>query len=152
MSVKKFDTKSPGFLYSAIVAILTLFAASGVQFPSDPATLGNEYVTTLSNSGIYALVGVLVTSFVFPVYNFVRAGGKFTLNAIFSKTSTWIALGVAASAALALTGFVLPDGTVEQIVSAVYTKDWMSLVSVIALTVGNTLIRYLKQQAANTGA
>lgn len=148
MSVTKkvFSTRSPGFLYAAIVAVLTIFAAAGVDLPQDPETLGTELVTSLSNGGIFALVGVIVSSLVFPIYNFVQSGAKFSFAAIFSKTTTWIALGVAASAAIALTGFVLPDGTVEQIVGAVATKDWMSLVSILALTVGNTLIRYIKEK------
>lgn len=143
---KFFSASSPGFLYALIVAVLTIFAAAGVELPKDPASLGTDLVTSLSTGGIFSLVGVIVSSLVFPIYNFVQSGKKFSLSAIFSLNTTWIALGVAASAAIALTGFVLPDGTVEQVVNAVATKDWMSLISILALTVGNTLIRWLKEK------
>ncbi len=144
----KFSASSPGFIYAVIVAVLTIFAAAGVELPKDPASLGTDLVTSLSSGGIFALVGVIVSSLVFPIYNTITSGKKLSLSAIFSSTTTWIAIGVAASAGIALTGFVLPEGTVEQIVGAIVTKDWMSLVSILALTVGNTLIRYLKDKAA----
>ena len=145
-SQKFFSASSPGFLYAAVVAVLTIFAAAGVELPKDPASLGTDLVTSLSTGGIFSLVGVIVSSLVFPIYNFVQSGKKFSLPAIFSLNTTWIALGVAVLAAIALTGFVLPDGTVEQIVNAIATKDWMSLISILALTVGNTLIRWFKEK------
>lgn len=145
-SQKFFSASSPGFLYAAVVAVLTIFAAAGVELPKDPASLGTDLVTSLSTGGIFSLAGVIVSSLVFPIYNFVQSGKKFSLRAIFSLNTTWIALGVAVSAAIALTGFVLPDGTVEQIVNAIATKDWMSLISILALTVGNTLIRWFKEK------
>jgi len=143
---KFFSVTSPGFLYSAIVAVLTIIAAGGVQLPADPATVGSDFVTSLSTGGIFSLVGVIVSSLVFPIYNFVKSGLKFSFGAIFSLNTTWIALGNAAAAGIALTGFVLPQGTVEQIVGAVGTKDWMGLISILALTVGNTLIRFIKER------
>lgn len=148
---KNFDASSSGFLYSLITAILTIFAVSGVSFPGSPADISGSIVTSLSGGGIYAIIGVIITSVAFPIYNFVKGGGKFSVSAIFSKVSTWIALGTAALAAIALTGFVLPDGTLEQVIGAVQAKDWMSLISILALTVGNTLIRFLKDRAATAG-
>ena len=145
---KFFDTKSPGFVYSLIVAGLTIFAAAGIQLPKDPATLSGEFVTTLSSGGFYALIGVLVTSLAFPIYNYFSTGGKVNFGGIFSRNATWIALGNAAISGLALTGFLLPAGTIEQLVAAASAKDWMSMVSIFALTVGNTLLRFLKEQNA----
>lgn len=143
---KKFDSGSPGFLYSAIVAFLTLFAVSGVSFPKEVNVLGLEITTALSAGGIYAIIGVVLTSVAFPVYNYVKGGGTFTWLGIFGKTSTWIALGNAVVAALATGGFMLPEGTVDQIIGAVKAQNWMGLISVLALTVGNTLIRWLKDR------
>jgi len=145
-NVKKFDAGSPGFLYSAIVAFLTIFAVSGVSFPKEVSVLGLEITTALSTGGIYAIIGVVLTSIAFPIYNYVKGGGTFTWLGIFGKTSTWIALGNAAVAALTTVGFILPDGTVEQIIGAVQSQNWMGLISILALTVGSTLIRWLKDK------
>lgn len=142
----KFDAASPGFLYSAIVAFLTLFAVSGVSFPKEADVLGLEITTALSAGGIYATIGVVLTSVAFPIYNYVKAGGSFTWLGVFGKTSTWIALGNAAVAALTTGGFLLPEGTVDQIIGAVQAQNWMGLISVLALTVGNTFIRWLKEK------
>ena len=146
VTTKKFDTKSPGFLYSSIVAVLTVFAVSGVSFPKTVDVLGMEITTSLSAGGIYAIFGVVLTSVAFPIYNYFKGGGSFTWLGVFGKTSTWIALGNAAVAALTTVGFILPDGTVEQIIGAVQAQNWMGLISVLALTIGNTLIRWIKEQ------
>ena len=143
---KFFEVSSPGFLYSVIVSALTIFAGVGVTFPKVPIDLGTEIVNSFNTGGVYALIGVIVASVVFPIYNAISAG-TFSLKGIFSRNLTWIALGNIAVSGLALTGFVLPDGTPEQIVGAVSAKDWMSVVSIVALTVGNTLLRLIKQKA-----
>lgn len=141
-----FKTTSPGFLNAAITTLLTLVAAGGIQFNQDPATISDTLVNTFSTGGIYALFGVILSNIILPVYNFIQSGLKFSLRAIFSLNTSWIALGNLAAAGLALTGFILPDGTAEQLVLAISVKDWMALVSSLALTVGNTLIRFLKQK------
>lgn len=143
---KFFEVSSPGFLYSVIVSALTIFAGAGVAFPKVPIDLGTEIVNSFNTGGVYALIGVIVASVVFPIYNAISAG-TFSLKGIFSRNLTWIAMGNIAVSGLALTGFVLPDGTPEQIVGAVSAKDWMSVVSIVALTVGNTLLRLIKQKA-----
>lgn len=141
-----FSVSSPGFLYSAIVLVLTIFAVSGVQFPSSTDQLAGEIVTTLSSSGVYAIIGVVIASVVFPIYNAVRSGLGFSLSTIFSSTLTWIALGNIVLSLLALYGFVLPEGTLEQIIAAVQTKDWMSLGSLFVTTIVPTLIRWIKDR------
>ena len=143
---KFFEVSSPGFLYSVIVSALAIFAGAGVAFPKVLIDLGAEIVNSFNTGGVYALIGVIVASVVFPIYNAISAG-TFSLKGIFSRNLTWIALGNIAVSGLALTGFVLPDGTPEQIVGAVSAKDWMSVVSIVALTVGNTLLRLIKQKA-----
>ena len=143
---KFFVVSSPGFLYSVIVSALAIFAGAGVAFPKVPIDLGAEIVNSFNTGGVYALIGVIVASVVFPIYNAISAG-TFSLKGIFSRNLTWIALGNIAVSGLALTGFVLPDGTPEQIVGAVSAKDWMSVVSIVALTVGNTLLRLIKQKS-----
>ena len=47
-----------------------------------------------------------------------------------------------------LFGFTVPDGTADQIVAAVYAKDWGVLISVLGLNVINPLVRFLKDQQA----
>lgn len=143
---KFFDTGSSGFVYAVITTALSIFAASGVTFPKVPAELGTELVNSYSTGGVYALIGVMVASVIFPIYNAIQAK-TFSLKGIFSRNTTWIALGNLAIAAIALTGFVLPNGTTEQIVGAVSLKDWGSVISIIGLNVVNTLLRYIKDQA-----
>ena len=153
MNGNTFNAASPGFLYSLITASLTIFAVAGVSFPKDPADLSGEIVTSLSSGGVYAIIGVLIASVIFPIYNFFKGGGKFSLGAIFSSTLTWVAIGTAGLAAVALTGIMVPDGTVQAIIGAVQTKDWMGLISILVINIGNPLIRWIKEKnEAKAGA
>ena len=154
MSKKKqvFDASSPGFLYSIIVGVLTIFAVTGVQFPTPVEILAGDIETTLSTSGIYAIIGVVISSVIFPIYNAFKSGLKFSINTVFSSTLTWIALGNIVLALLALTGFVLPDGTLEQIIGAAQTKDWISLGGLFFTTIVPTFVRWLKDRRAASPA
>jgi len=145
---KNFNPASPGFLYTIIVGVLTIFAISGVHFPSPVDQLAGEITTSLSAGGIYAIIGVVIASVIFPIYNAIKSGLKFSLQTIFSSTLTWIALGNIALSLLALTGFILPAGTVEQIVGAIQMKDWISLGSLMVTTIIPTFLRWLKDKKA----
>lgn len=152
MSTKKqlFDTGSPGFLHSIIVFVLGLFAASGVSFPKEVSILGMDIITSFSTGGVWAIIGILVTSIAFPIYNWVKSGGKFNLSFLFSKTSNVLALLYVVMSAVALTGFVLPDGTIEAIVNAVQVQDWGALGGLIFGPVLSTFIRWLKDRKTTT--
>lgn len=152
MSTKKqiFDASSPGFLYTIIVAVLTIFAVTGVQFPSPVEVLAGDIETTLSTSGIYAIIGVVVSSVIFPIYNAFKGGLKFSLSTLFSSTLTWVAIGNIVLALLALTGFVLPDGTLEYIIGYIQAKDWISLIGLLFTTIVPTLVRFIKDKRATS--
>ena len=146
-STKTFDASSPGFLYTVLVGVLTIFTVSGVHFPTPAEQLAGDLVSTLSQGGIYALIGVLVSSVIFPIWNAAKFGLK-SLKEIFSSVLTWIALGNILLAAVALTGFVLPDGTLEQVILAVQMKDWSALAGVLFTTIIPTLVRFIKDKKA----
>ena len=150
-NAKFFNPGSAGFVYAVVTTALSIFAASGVTFPKVPSELGAELVNSYSTGGVYALLGIIASGIFFPIYNAIQAK-TFSLKGIFSRNLTWIALGNLAIAAIALTGFVLPDGTSEQVVGAVSMKDWGSVISIIGLNVVNTLLRYIKDQAPEINA
>lgn len=141
-----FNAASPGFLYTIIVTVLTIFAVSGVHFPTSAEVLAGDITTTLSTSGIYAIIGVIISSVAFPIYNAVKSGLKFSAATIFGSTLTWIAIGNIILSLLAIYGFVLPDGTLEQVIGAVQTKDWMALGSLFFTTIVPTVVRWIKDR------
>ncbi len=146
---KVFDAGSPGFLYTLIVSVLAVFAWAGVEFPDKPAELAGEITTLLSGGGFYAIIGVVVASVAFPIWNAIQKK-KLTFDGIFSSTLTWIALGNILFAGLAITGFLLPDGTVEQIVYAVEAKDWASIISMLVTTIIPSVVRFIKDKKQTT--
>ena len=145
MSKTKFDPKSPGFIASITYAILAAFAATGIEFPKDPSVIAGDFETTLSSGGIFAVTGLLVSAIVFPIWNFTKKGGKINAKLILSNTTFWVSLVTAILGFAALYGFTVPNGTAEQIVSALYAKDWGVLLSVLAINILNPLIRFLKE-------
>lgn len=147
-NTKKFDAKSPGFLYSVIVFILGAFAIGGIRFPDSPEEIANGIVTGLSASGVWSVIGIIVSSLLFPVINFVKQGGKITWSRIVGSTLVWTAFFTALFAGVALTGFVVPDGTAEQIVASVQMKDWGALLNIVVFSFVIPLIRFFKDKRA----
>jgi len=146
---KAFDSTSPGFLYTVVVSALALFAWAGVEFPSSPADIAGEITTLLSGGGFYAILGVVAASIAFPIWNAVQKK-SLSFDGIFSSTLTWVALGNILFAGLALTGFLLPKGTVEQIVYAVEAKDWASIISILVTTIIPAVVRFIKDRKQTT--
>lgn len=142
---KIFDAGSPGFLYTLIVGALTIFAAAGVQFPDNPGDIAGEVTTLLSTGGFFAIIGVIVASVAFPIWNAAQKG-NLSFGGIFRNTLTWVSIGNILFAAIALTGFVLPDGTVEAIVGAIAAKDWTSLISLFVTTILPAIVRFVKER------
>ena len=141
-----FNPASPGFLYSLIVAALTIFAATGVNFPAEPGEIAGELTNLLSTGGFWALIGVAVSSVFFPLYN-AWDKGQLNFSGIFSSTLTWVALAVLALDALALFGLNFPAGTAEQLVGMVFAKDWSALASMFFTVILPTIVRFIKDRA-----
>lgn len=142
-----FDANSPGFLYTVLVGVLAIFAWAGVSFPEKPAELAGDLTTTLSSGGWYALLGIIASSVLFPIYNAYKKK-QLTFNGIFGSTLTWVAILNIVFAGIALTGFTLPDGTAEQIVYAAFAKDWSSLATIVFGTILPAVVRFIKDKKA----
>lgn len=141
MQNKVFDRASPGFLYTIVAGILGIFAAFGVVFPITVTELGGQITTSLTTGGIYAVIGIIISSVIFPVWNRFKYGGP-----IMASTLTWIALANIALSVIALTGFTLPAGTVEQVIGAVQAKDYFALISIVATTIIPAIVRFIKSR------
>ena len=146
-----FDASSPGFLYTVIVAALTILAISGVQFPDNPEDTARELTNLLSTSGFWALIGVAASSILFPVYNAWKKG-NLTFRGIFSNTLTWVALFVLFFDILALFGLNFPPGTAEQLAYAIYAKDWTSLTSMLLTVILPAVVRFIKDKNKTASA
>lgn len=139
-----FNAASPGFLYTVIVLALTALAAAGVTFPSSPEDITGDIITGLSQSGIWAISGIILTSVLFPFYNAYKKGLKW--YQILGSTATYIAFGNAVFGALLLFGIAIPDGTAEAVVGAIAQKDWGQLFNLVLINVLTPLIRWIKDR------
>lgn len=68
------------------------------------------------------------------------------MRGIFQNKKNNIALGNALLGIIALTGFVLPAGSLEQLVSAVKMKDWGALIGLLVTSIVPTIIRFIKSK------
>lgn len=141
---KAFSATSPGFLYTVIVLLLTGLAAAGVTFPDSPQDLASEIVTGLSQSGIWAISGIILTSVLFPFYNAYKKGLKW--YDILGSTATYIALGNAVFGAVLLLGITIPDGTADAVVGAIQQKDWGNLFNLLLVNIATPIIRWIKDR------
>lgn len=139
-----FNASSPGFVYTVLVSALTILALAGVQFPDNPADIALDLSNLLSTSGFWALIGVAVSSIAFPIYNAWKKG-DLSFKGIFSNTLTWVAIAVLVFDGLALFGLNFPAGTAEQLVYAVFAKDWSSLISIIVTVIFPAVVRFIKE-------
>ena len=145
-SKQVFSTSSPGFIYSISSLVLTLLAIIGVKFAEPISVLSGQVETSIQGGSFYALVTLLIGSVLFPVWNLIQKKQKISLKALFGSTANIIALGNAALALIALTGFVLPPGTLEQLVTAVQMKDWGALIGLLVTSIVPTIIRFIKSK------
>ncbi len=144
VSKKIFSVSSPGFAYTAIVLALTALAAAGVTFPDSPEQITGQIITGLSQSGVWAISGIILTSVLFPFYNAFKKGLHW--YDIFGSTATYIAFANTLFAAVFLLGITIPDGTAEAIVGAVIQKDWGAVFNLFLVNIATPVIRWIKDR------
>lgn len=143
----KFSATSSNFLVNLFNVVLSIIAMAGVTLPADPSTITGDFTNTLSTGGWIAAIGLLIVNVASPLYHaFVK--GTFSFTGLLSSSNFWIQIGTLAASALLLVGLTFPAGTVEQIVGAVYAKDWGTLTFVLFSNVLNPLIRWFKDKYA----
>ncbi len=149
---QNFDPKSPGAVYSLATLVLTILAGLGIGFPDSIANISGQLQTSIQGGSYFALIGIVGGSVLFPIWNLIQKKQKLNWKNLFGSTANVVALGNALLGVVALTGFYLPDGTVEQIVAAVTVKDWGALASVVINTVIVALVRWVKDRKATAAA
>lgn len=148
---QKFSAGSSNFLVNILNFLLGALALSGVSFPTDPANITLDLANTLSSTGWVAVVGLVIVNIVSPLYHAFK-DKTFSFKGILSSSNFWIQAGTLAASLIVLLGITFPTGTVEQIVGAVYAKDWAGLAIVLFTNVLNPLIRWFKDKVAATPA
>lgn len=141
-----FNPASPGFLYTITVLVLTAFAAAGAEIPN-PEQVAAGITTTLSDSGFFAVVGVLVSSVLFPIWNAWQKG-VLNFRGILTSSTTWGAAIVALFSVIALFGLHFPPGTAEQLAALLFAKDWGALASMVVTVIVPTIVRFVKAMNA----
>jgi hypothetical protein len=147
---KAFSLSSKNLWFQVALLLLAIGAGLGINFPSSPEAIAGDIVNTFSNSGIYAVVGILVVSVIGPIYNFVKSKPNLSLKAFLADANNWVYIVGFISAGAVLIGINIPAGTAEQLVAAVFARDWAAVASVAVGSVLVPLVRYFIDRAANS--
>lgn len=141
-----FSTSSSNFWVNIFNLVLSALAISGVQFTQPTLNTAAEIVNTFSTTGIVAVIGLVLINVGSPVYHaFIKK--SFNFKALLGSTNFWIQFVSAAIAAALLFGLEIPTGTSEQLVGAVFARDWTGLAFVFLSNILNPLIRFFKNKA-----
>lgn len=149
-NIKNFDSKNPNFAARLIIFALSILAMIGVKFPEASDVIADNITNSLSGGGYFALIAVLGISVVMPIVNFIRSKPNLNFKAIvltlIGSPNFWIYFGNFIFGLVILLGINIPGGTAEEIVGAVYAKDWTGLLLIAVANIFDPLIRYFRDK------
>lgn len=143
---KNFQASNPNFWARLVIFALSILGLIGVQFQTAPDVLGGQIVTTISTSGYYAVLGLIAVSVLMPIYNLVKQKPKITFASVFGSPNFWIYLLTFLFGIGMIYGIEFPDGTAEEIVGAIFSKDWSHLVNIAFVNILDPLIRWFRDK------
>lgn len=148
-----FSTTSSNFWVNILTFILATVALAGVELPTTPDALATDISNTLSTSGWIALLGVIILNVVNPLYH-AFARKTFNVKAILGSPNFWVNVASLVFALAVMGGVMIPTGTAEEIVGAIYGRDWTALAIILFTNVINPVVRFFRDraQANPTGA
>ena len=143
---KNFDASNLNFWARLLIFILSVLTLIGVKFPDSPQVIGEQVTTLISSSGFYAVLGILAVSIIMPIYNLIRTKPKITAATVFGNPNFWIYLLSFLFGIGVLFGVGIPDGTADQIIGAIYSKDWVGLATIAFTNIIDPLIRWFRDK------
>lgn len=144
---KAFSFQSSNLWVNILTFILGAVALAGVELPTNPNSISLDIVNTLSSSGVIAVIGIVLINVANPIYHAVIKS-SFNFKAMVGSPNFWINAGSLGASLLVLVGLEFPNGTIEQIVGAIYSKDYSALLFVLFSNVMNPLIRWFRDRKA----
>lgn len=144
---KQFSASSRNLWLQVVLFALAIMAGLGIQLPSSPEAIAGDIVNTFTNSGIYAVVGILVVSVIGPVYNFIKSKPRLSFAAFIADPNNWVYFVSFLASLAVIAGIAIPPGTAENLVSAVFARDWAAVASVAVGSVVVPLVRFLIDRA-----
>lgn len=143
---KVFDAGSPGFIASIITAVLTITGIAGIEYPQLPADIADQLVSTFNESGVYAVVGILIVNIVAPIWNFIRKKEKLNWKNVLGSVTTWLSLAGVAISGFLLFNLEIPTDAPGQIAGAITARNWSLLGSLLVVTVIVPVIRWIRDR------
>lgn len=143
---QNFDAGNPNFWARLLIFAFSVLALIGIEFPDTPTNLAIEITTSLSTSGFISVIGILAVSVIMPIYNFIRSGAKVSLVSLLSSPNFWIYFASFVFGIAVLYGIKIPSGTSEQLIGAIYAKDWTSLFAIAIANIVDPIVRWMKDK------
>lgn len=143
---KVFDAGSVGFIGSIIALILSITGMAGIQYPGGPGETAGNLVNAFSQTGIYGIIGLLITDIFTPIFNFIRSKEKLNWTNVFSSVTTWTSLAGVAISGFLLFNLEIPAETPDAIAGAISTRNWYLLGGLVALNIIVPVVRWIKSR------
>lgn len=145
-TTQHFDASNLNFWARLLIFLFSVLAMIGIKFPDAPTAMAVDITTSLSTSGFIAVVGILAVSVIMPIYNFIRTKPKINFLAVLASPNFWIYLGSFIFGIAVLYGIKIPDGTADQIVGAIYAKDWTGLFTIAIGNIVDPIVRWFRDR------
>ena len=149
MQKKNFTASNLNFVARLAIFNLSVLAMIGVNFPDSPEAIAGQISTSLSSGGVTAVILIVAVSVIMPIYNLIRTKPKITLASVIGNPNFAIYAGTFAFGMLILLGINIPEGTAEELVGAIYAKDWSALISIASANVLDPIVRYFLDKKNN---
>lgn len=141
-----FSAANPNFWAGLLITILGVLGIMGIKFPLSPEQTGEQIVTTITGGGFYAVIGILITSVIMPIVNYVRSKPTPSVVALLGSANTWIYIGSFILSVVVLFGIQIPAGTADGIVGSIWAKDWAGLITIVITNLINPLVRWFRDK------
>lgn len=145
-SNQAFNASNLNFWARLLIFFFSVLALIGIKFPDTAEAMATSITTSLSGTGFVAVIGILVVSVIMPIYNFIKTKPKLTAAAIFGSPNFWIYVLSFAFGIAVLYGIKIPEGTAEQVIAAIYQKDWSGLFTIAVVNIFDPIIRWFRDK------
>lgn len=143
-----FSASNLNFWARLLIFAFSILSLIGIKFPDNPTDMAVDITTSLTTTGFIGVVGILAISVIMPIYNFVRSKPKINFLALLGSPNFWIYFGTFVFGIAVLFGINIPDGTAEQVVAAIYAKDWTALFSIAVANIVDPIVRWFRDRRA----
>jgi hypothetical protein len=141
--MKFFDVlKNQNFLTNALTLVLSVFTMNGAQIPDGTA---DQLIDAIFNEN-WTLIGVLViTNLANPIYHIWKNKPE-DFWSFLKSANFWTNVVSLVLMLFILNGAQIPEGTSQEVVDTIFTKNWLAFGIIILTNIANPIYQIFKNK------